>query len=487
MKDIILNFARSKNINNAAWSVVDAVVYPALMLLATPVFIEKLGVEMYGLWMFINTIMASIGVLNIGLGDATVKFVSKYLASGEKEKVNKVIGATYSVYLVLCGAVMLVAVAVSFVLKEYNWLHLSKERNELVFYTIQIAGLTLGLKFMEQIFLAVFKGYERYDVAAKISTIGKVTTLGANLILVLLNFSLIYIFIGSCMLTLAYLLVEAWLVYRFSNFKSFLPSFEKLYIREVFSFGIWTWFQSILGIFSGQIDKFIVVSVSDIKTFAYYSIAFTIFTQIHGVFSASVSWIFPVVSKKIYMGQQVKSMYNKIQFYFLGGVAVLLTAFYLIKDPFILLWLKQDTYDHTIDFIRLFVAVNMITAINVVPNYFFSGSSHFKLSTIFTAMTLVSRMVLIPLTYYLLGTLGLMYGVLLSTALMIPIQYSYFTKTVLKHHDPLAGLKVLMPAIFFFFASQTNNIWIILLCLVVMLFCYRLFFPPSIPQPSHES
>jgi len=479
LKQVVLNFLKSKNLNNAAWSSVDAIVYPALMLLATPVFINKLGVELYGIWMFINTIMASIGILNIGLGDATVKFVSKYLVAGEREKVNKIIGATYSVYLVLCAVVVLVAIVSSFVVREYNWLHLAEGRTTVVFYTIQIAGLTLGLKFIEQIFLAVFKGYERYDLSAKISILGKVTTLGVNLLLVVLDFSLIHIFIGSCFVTFIYLLIEAWLVYRFSNFTHFIPLFERKYIREIFSFGIWTWFQSIIGILSGQVDKFIVISLSDIKTFAYYSIALTIFTQIHSVFSASVAWIFPVISKKIYMGEKVDHLYNKIQFYFLGVATILLAVFYVIKDPFILMWLKEDTYKNTIDFISLFICYNLVMATTIIPYYFLNGSSHFRLNTLFMLLNLASRALFIPLLYYFMDTQGLVIGLIISGLAVTPVQMHYFTKKILGVRDMLAGVKIMVPSILFLVVFSKNTILLSVLCLAVILIWYKFIFRPS--------
>ncbi len=480
MKQPILNFIKSKNLSNAAWSSVDAVVYPALMLMATPFFISKLGVELYGLWMFVNTIIASIGVLNIGLGDATVKFISKYLIEGNKEKVNKIIGATYSIYLVLCAVVFVAAIIFSFILKEYNWLNLSESHNKLVFHTVQIAGFTLGLKFIEQIFLAVFKGYERYDLSAKISVLGKVSSLGINLLLVFFDFSLIHIFLSSCFLTLIYLFVEAWIVYRFSGFTQFFPHFEKTYLKEIFSFGVWTWFQSIIGIISGQVDKFIVLSLSDIKTFAYYSIALTVFTQIHSFFAASISWIFPIISKKIYNGEKVDLLYNRIQFYFLVIVTIILSIFYLIKDPIILFWLKEETYNSTIDFISLFVCYNLIMSTTIIPYYFLNGSSYFRLNTIFMIANLASRVIFIPLMYYFLDTRGLVIGLIISGLIVTPIQMNYFNKKVLQINDIFGGIKITLPSLLFLLTYTSENLLLSILCLLVILIYYKLIFRPSI-------
>jgi O-antigen/teichoic acid export membrane protein len=143
VKQVFLNFIRSKNLWNATWSSLDAVVYPTLMLLSTPIFINKLGVELYGLWMFINTIIASIGILNIGLGDATVKFISKYLVEGNRHKINKVIEATYAVYLVLCIVVLAVTVILAFIIREYNWLSLPQKNNRSSWLFLKVLNGTI--------------------------------------------------------------------------------------------------------------------------------------------------------------------------------------------------------------------------------------------------------------------------------------------------------------------------------------------------------
>src|ERR1035437_4892595 len=123
----ITNFIKSKNISNAAWSSIEAIIYPALMLVATPIFIQRLGVELYGIWMLVNTIVASIGILNVGLGDATIKFVTKYLALKDKNGVIKIISATYSLYCVLGFLVIVIAYITAFLLKNYDVIHVSEK------------------------------------------------------------------------------------------------------------------------------------------------------------------------------------------------------------------------------------------------------------------------------------------------------------------------------------------------------------------------
>jgi len=44
-----------------------------LYFVATPIFVHKLGVDQYGIWMLVNACFGFSGVLAFGLSDATIK------------------------------------------------------------------------------------------------------------------------------------------------------------------------------------------------------------------------------------------------------------------------------------------------------------------------------------------------------------------------------------------------------------------------------
>ncbi|MCE2894907.1 MAG: oligosaccharide flippase family protein [Flammeovirgaceae bacterium] len=473
----ISTFIKSRSLSNAAWSSAEAVIYPLLMIVATPIFIQKLGVELYGIWMLVNSITATIGVLNVGLGDATIKFVSKYLALGDRKGLVKIIGASYSIYLALCFVAISVSLVISFLIKNYDLFGIPKAHRLTIFFTIQIASITLGLKFIEQIFLAVFKGFERYDLAAKISIIGKISIIIVNILLAYLGYSLIIIFVSTCIVSFIYLVVEARLVYNFSGFNKFIPSYEKVYIKEIASFGVWTWALSVLSILTGQIDKFLVVSLSDIKTFAYYSVALTIFTQIHNFFSASISWIFPIVSRKIHQNERIDVFYFEVQFFFIASVTFSLIVFYFIKTPLISFWLGPIIFGKVNHFIDAFVVLNFIMACTIAPYYFLNGSGNFKLNTIFNVITFAARLLLIPLSYHLLGQIGLVVGLIVSSLLVIPFQIHQFYKRAIDHNDRFSGLKSLIPTVIFSALFVFENVFIGLAVFCGVLFTLFYIYP----------
>lgn len=475
----IKSFTSKKIIKNIFWSSADAVIYPLLLIVATPIFIHHLGPQLYGVWMLVNTIMASIGVLNAGLGDATIKIITKYISSREPDKINKIISAAFSIYVIIGGIVVGVAIITAYFVRIYNWFDIEHAHRAVASNAIQIAGVTLSFKFMEQIFLSVFKGFERYDLAAIISVIGKILTVVINIVLALAGASLTVILFSSCVTTFLFLVVEIILANRFSGFKSFYPSVELLYIKEVFAFGIWTWFQSVIGILSGQIDKFIVVSIAGMTVFAYYSIALTIFTQIHTVFAACVAWLFPMVSKKIHDGEDVSMLYRQSQFLFSSFTLISITAFSLVKDPIILWWLGDTTFQNTNALLNLFIWYNLVLALTIIPSYFLNANGDFKTNTYLAVITLILRLICIPVFYNFFGIKGLAIGLLISGLLSTPLQITIFIKRIFARNDWVMGIKILIPSIVYYVIYINYNLLISTAVTIALVTYYWLIFKPA--------
>ena len=97
LKQVRSPTATSQHIKNAAFSLGEYVGIPLLYLAATPLLVQRLGLDLYGLWMLINSIVGISGVLNFGFGDATLRFVSMYRGRGEATSIVRGIRTAYGV------------------------------------------------------------------------------------------------------------------------------------------------------------------------------------------------------------------------------------------------------------------------------------------------------------------------------------------------------------------------------------------------------
>ena len=76
-------------------------------LLYTPWLINTIGKSDFGLY---TLAMSIIGLLafDFGLGNATSKFISQYLAEDRQDKVNDLVGMIYKLYLIIDVCILLI-------------------------------------------------------------------------------------------------------------------------------------------------------------------------------------------------------------------------------------------------------------------------------------------------------------------------------------------------------------------------------------------
>src|SRR3989339_743761 len=68
-------------------------------LFVTPFIVFRLGLENYGIYIFLMTISSILGVIDFGSSTATLKYLSEYIGTGDKVAIKKIIGSMNLVYL----------------------------------------------------------------------------------------------------------------------------------------------------------------------------------------------------------------------------------------------------------------------------------------------------------------------------------------------------------------------------------------------------
>jgi len=141
-----------KEFSNSAWNIADVIVLPFLMLLFTPFFIRKLGTDQYGIWMFVNSIIAGIGILNMGLGDATIKFVSKYRSLEDPINLSRIVNAVFSLSLVFLIIFIVFGNGFAYILKTYNFFKLGKDELLVTLVRFNWEAYYLGLNMLNRFY-----------------------------------------------------------------------------------------------------------------------------------------------------------------------------------------------------------------------------------------------------------------------------------------------------------------------------------------------
>src|SRR5574341_1570717 len=178
----------TKTIKNSIYSFLGFVWPLILFFFSIPYFIHKLGMEGYGIWVLIISIIGTLGILNFGIGDALIKYVSEYHSKADTKTVNKVVGNSFLIYSFISAIILVVGIfGFQFFLSFFN---IKENYKELVGFVFRVATLGFVINLFTYNALSILKGLQRYDISSKITIFSDSVKILGMVLMLYLGFGL---------------------------------------------------------------------------------------------------------------------------------------------------------------------------------------------------------------------------------------------------------------------------------------------------------
>ena len=486
-----------RSLKNASFSSADYLVLPVLWLIATPFFVSRLGTDEYGIWMLVNSFLGFSGLVAFGLGDATIKYVSKYRALEDSKGVVRVVRSTLTMYFILgtltaIGSYFLAPLLVNHVF------NVEPENVSLAITALRIGGIGIAARFLDSVFQSTIYGYERYDLAAKVRMVVNIVTVGVNVLLVASGYSVVEILLATIGILVLSGAAKA-IVSKYLLIKEliFLPTINRKALKEIFSFGFYSWLQGIGGILLGQVDRILIVSLLNTSALTYYTVCLQLAQQIHALLSKAVSFLFPLSSAAKETGDldRMRRIYFKgINFTTTAGVAIGLPIF-LFSHNILSLWMRVEFANEAAAVLRVLAFVfTLLAAGSILPYYYMNGTGFVRLNTF---LGMISGAIVTIASLLLIPWLGIL-GAALARVANLPI--GVLGRTIV-HYKVLSdrrwytGLTVIIPVLASFavsigisklFGEASFNLvplilmssaFAILGAIIASIFCYLFNYP----------
>lgn len=466
---------------NSVWTFLDLSLYPALMILATPLFTRQLGISEYGLLMLVSNITLALNFFNPGLAETNIRLISKFRAEQSEREIAEVVRYNFS----LAAALMVVSVLIGWLLSGFHFIsffdHPTPSGNE--DQIVLLACVLAGLKFIEVSFISIFKGFERFDIAARLNTLSKVTVLLVNIGLALKGYGLITILLSSVGTMSLVLFFELITLYRFNRSLLPRPSFSLLLReRKRLMNGFWYWLQGCISLGGFLSDKLLVASLSNTVVFGYYSIASTVATQIHTIFLALGGFAFPRVSFKMAAQSDISPMYFGARALIALPGWLIITTLIVAGDAIFQLWLGDALYLSSIGYIKLYLAFEAVMLLIIVPFHFLNGTHHIRLNSLFELVIRTMHIAGMLVGYWINGINGVLPALIITSLVNIPFQYYFFHKTLLTNIQPAQTILVVLPALLICTLCYIASIPIQLVVIAVLLYVAKVIYAdPATP------
>ncbi len=310
-------------------------------LLYTPWMLSKIGEVDYGLYT-LSAALINMFLIDFGFSSAVTRFVSKYNADGNQEKIDNFLGVLYKMYFLLSSVVCCILFVIYFFIDNiYVSLSPSEIAKFKVVYIIAGSYSVLSFPFIST-FNGILNSYEKYYHMKLCDLFHKVITVGLIIIALVLDMGL-YALVTVNALTGITMLLAKWIILKKTTpMKINLACFDKSMLKEIFSFSLWVTLSSICSRLIFSITPNILGITVGAVAIAMFSLASTIESYTYTFASALDGMFMPKIARLMKEDNSCENVYqllNKVgrmQFYI---VSLIFVGFLFVGCDFIYLWL----------------------------------------------------------------------------------------------------------------------------------------------------
>jgi len=450
-------------------------------LIYTPFMLKHMGQSEYGLYSLVASIVAYLSVLDMGFGNAMIRFVSRSQAKKDNKeaKIN-------GMFLFLYSIIGILALIVGFVLYANVETIFSTSLTPSELAKTRILMIIMITNVVVSFPLSVFDSYvitnEKYIYAKSLTILKNLFKPLFMIPLLLLGYKSIAMAIIT--VTANILFHISMLIYSFKKLKMKITfkfkDFDKKMLVEIGGYSFFIFLNIVVDSLFNNTDQVILGAVSGTIAVSIYAIASQI-SQINTQFSTVISSLFlPKITKLLEekeADKKISDLFNKVSRIQLYIMMLILSGFIIFGKTFITLWAGKDYLD-AYYIVLLLIGPSIIPLTqNLAISVIQARNQHQFRSVVYIIIAVLNVVISIPLARRYAG-IGAAIGTALSTILGQIITMNIFYKVKAKldiksywKHFIKFFIQISCIAIPFYLIINQLNLNIIKLILFALLYC----------------
>ncbi len=414
-----------KRWRNTSFSTLDHMLTLVLWAASTPIFINVLGKDLFGVWILINSLIGLGGVISFGFGEATIRYVAHYRGLDAPETARKVVETSTLLY-VATTMIFTLGIWWGAVWITRSVFDLTGDLAEQAIIALRVAAIALLVTSFLKTWEAAINGYERFDVTARINMIARSLIIIMNVILALAGFGLPFLLTTTACALTGQALVLFWMVRR-----DFLPGLRIIarpdpeVTGEILRFGLQSWLQICAGALANVVDRFLVGALVGPAAAGVYAVCLQLGQQIFLLLYRGLAFMMPASSRDVAEGVNIpaiKASYDKGTFLTLGIISAIGLPLYVFADHVLIVWVGPEFAREGGALLRYLVLYFGVTSATVPAFFLVNGSGYPAWNTV---ATLSHGLLVVAIAYATLPSMGLD-GIALARILAAPTLFLAF-------------------------------------------------------------
>lgn len=329
-------------------------------LLYTPYMLRMMGQSEYGLYSLVASVIAYLTVLDLGLGDAIVRYTAKLRAENKEQEQYEMFGMFLLLYLVigviaLCAGMGLYCNVDNMFGDTMNIIELKHARTMMLILVFNVV-----FTFPMSIFGSVITAYERFVFPKVINIFRVILNTVIMIALLHMGYKAVAMVVVQTVFNVLTLIINYIYCKRKLHIEIHFGHFKWDFLKEVAIYSFWIFLNVIMDKIYWSTGQFILGAVSGTIAISIFAVAIQLQTM-YMQFSTAISSVFlPKVTSMVALRNDRKEISDL--FIRTGRIqnivmALILFGFIVFGRPFILLWAGPEYEDAYIITLLFFVAL----------------------------------------------------------------------------------------------------------------------------------
>ncbi|WP_417130422.1 oligosaccharide flippase family protein, partial [Parabacteroides faecis] len=310
-------------------------------LLYTPFMLRMLGQSEFGLYSLAASVIAYLTVLDLGFGNAIVRYTAKYRAEGKQEEQYEMFGMFFLLYLFISALAFILGVLLVANVDCLFDTHMTVDEMGKMRLMLLLMAFNLAFTFPMSIWGAIITAYENF-VFQKIINIARILLNPIVMIVLLLfGYKAVAMVVVTTFFNVATLVINWIYCKRKLHVRLRFTHFKWGFLKEVSIYSFWIFLNAIMDRIYWSTGQFVLGIFQGAAVVAVYAVAI----QLHNLyimFSTAISGLFlPKVTAMVTRNEDSKVISDlfirtgRIQFIV---IAFVLAGFIIFGRQFIQLW-----------------------------------------------------------------------------------------------------------------------------------------------------
>lgn len=367
-------------------------------MLFTPFLIRSLGQSEYGVYQLVVSITAYLTLLDLGVGNAVVRYMAKYRAENDKQKQEKFLGIATLFYGIIALIVLIIGAVLMVIFPTVFAKGLSAEEigigRKLLFVTILSVSFMLGTSG----FANTLTAYERFSFAKGLSILLTVLKIVVSVLVLKLG-------AGSLGVVIVYFITTVIIrgtcaIYVFVKLK-LKPCFKNLefgFVKEIFAFSAFVFLQMVAVQINSMTDSVLLGALAKgaATTIAVYGVGAQIIQYFKTVGGHFNGVLMAGVVRLVESGANAKALQDemvrigRIVFMMLGMV---FAVFVVNGEDFMVLW-AGDGYQQSYMVAVAIMVPTMFTLVQAIGNQILWAMNKHRMQAIIQIVSAVLNIIL---------------------------------------------------------------------------------------------